>query len=104
MSLFGRRVRPQQFRYIPQYWDQAKEQREARAKARMQRENGNDAPEAVKARISHSFKHPRHGAFKSHRNTQMRSNLILLAAIIILCYLAWRIITGNMALIEKWLG
>lgn len=103
MALFkwGKTVKPQQFKYIPRYYDPVKEERDARIAAAMGRA-GKD-PDAMKARISKNYR-DRSVSTKNMRKSQtLRSNLILIGALAGLLILTYILLTRYMPMIERWL-
>jgi hypothetical protein len=86
----------QRYNYIPRYYDQDKEELESRL--RKTKKLDSDDPQAVKARISGSFRRGSGGSssdlFRRARNRQnSRSNLILVIAIITLLGLTYLVLS-----------
>lgn len=83
----------QQFEYKPRYWDQRKEElqeRVRRAEEGQSGSNDND-PEAVKRRLSGSFRRGGYNAQygQARRNQVRRSNLTLLGIVAALCIMVY---------------
>jgi hypothetical protein len=88
----------QRFQYIPRHYDPKKEDLEARLRAA--RGEANDT-EAMKARISSSFR-KKYGKQKGTGNTKwLSSNMLLIAIIIILFGLTYVFLTVYLPQIEK---
>ncbi|HLF64476.1 MAG TPA: hypothetical protein VI603_12015 [Saprospiraceae bacterium] len=96
---FGKTVKHQRFNYIPRYYDPEKEEREARIKAAMGMSDTH--PEAMKSRISRSFREKHRGSLKSQRGAARRSNLILIVTLITLLLLTYILLTRYLPVIEK---
>lgn len=106
MKLPGFRLpKNQQFAYKPRYWDPKEEER----RERDERLNklAEDDVEAMKSRISGTFKHGgSSGGFTgSYRSQQMaKSNFVLLAVIVSLLFLAYLLLVVYLPQIESLLG
>ena len=99
MAFFGKRLRPQGFHYNPMYYDAAKEEREARIKAAQAAADGD--PEAIKARISASFKNPRRSKSEAYQSARRRSNITVVISLIALLALAYILLTKFLPQIEQ---
>lgn len=95
----GKRVKPLGFSYVPRYWDQEKEEREARINAAREAAGGN--PEGMKTRISASFRHPRRAGLGGHATARRKSNVTLLIVLIVLLALTFLLVTEFLPLIER---
>jgi hypothetical protein len=102
MGLFRKQPKPQQFRYIPRYWDPAREEREARINEARAAADGDT--EVIKARISRSFRQPYRGTSRQRHGSTMRSTLITMAAVIFLFWIAYMLLTRYMPAIEAWMN
>jgi hypothetical protein len=103
MSLFrfGRQLKPQQFNYIPRFYDPEKEERDARVKAAMGQSDY--SADAVKVRISKNFREKPRGKRKLQQSAAMRSNIILVMVLVCLLLLTYILLTRYMPMIERWL-
>ena len=88
---FFRTPKPQRYRYVPRFYDPDKEELEARIK-RAAGEKQDQAPEAMKARISAGFKQKSRVDPAYRKQQSKRSNMILFSSIIILLVLAYVLI------------
>ncbi len=95
----------QQFSYKPRYWDPKEEERRERDE-RLQRIANNDV-EAMKTRISGTFKHggTSGGYTGSYRNRQMaKSNFVLIAVIASLLFLSYLLLVVYLPRLEAMLS
>ena len=91
------------FDYNPQYWDPEKEERDKKLKRYYKQENQD--PEAIKERISSSFR--KRGAVTDYnaRKKQVRSsNIRLIIIILLLCVAAYVLINVYLPTLLKALG
>lgn len=101
MAFFGKKPKPQGFHFTPRYYDPEKEDREARIKAAMQAAGGDT--EAMKNRISASFRSPRKHQSSVYKSARRRSNITVLIAMIVLLLLALLLIGEFLPQIEQML-
>lgn len=81
----------QNFDYHPRYWDREKEEREKKLKRYYKNEDNN--PEAIKERISSSFRERGASTHIEARQKQVRrSNIRLVLIIVLLCVAAYVLI------------
>ena len=99
MAMFGKRIRPQGFHYNPQYYDQAREDREARIRAAHAAAGGDT--EAIKARISAGFKGPRRSKSNAYQSAKRRSNITVVITLVVLLALAYILLTRFLPQIEQ---
>ncbi len=91
------------FDYNPQYWDPEKEEREKQLKKYYKQENHN--ADAVKERISSSFKRRTGVTDYNARKKQVRSsNIRLIIIILVLCVAAYILINVYLPTLLKALG
>jgi len=103
-SLLNRRknVQPRAFNYKPRSYDEDKEEFRERVRKRMEGNEGDK--DAVKSRISRSFREGRHNKRSSaYRSAAMRSNIILIAVVIGLCFFVYTFLQNYLpTLVESW--
>lgn len=102
-SLFSKRknIKPKAFGYKPRYYDEEKEEREARIRER--RADASTNPDAAKARIARTFREKRGGQNQALKGAAMRSNMILLAIVIALCAFIYIFLQNHLpTLVESW--
>lgn len=82
----------QQYDYKPRYWDPKEEELQERLN-RIERVKEGD-PEAIKARLSGSFRRGfEQGQARFRKQQAMRSNLVLLGVLVALLFLSYLFIT-----------
>jgi len=103
-SIFKRKnVTPRGFNYQPRYYDAEKEAREERVRER--KADANTDSEATKARIARSFREKRGGQSKALKSAALRSNMILIAIVIALCFFMYIFLQNHLpTLVESWFG
>ena len=89
----------QKYKYVPRYWEPEKEEFKQRIRQSAHADSGN--PEDMKARISRGFQRRSLYRGTAHKVATRRSNLILLALIVGLLYLAYVLIVKYLPQIEK---
>ncbi len=102
-SLFSRKgnIKPKEFGYKSRYYDEEKEEREARIRERRAGAEGN--PAATKARIARTFREKRGNQNQALKSAAMRSNMILLAIVIALCAFVYIFLQNHLpTLVESW--
>jgi len=99
MAFFGKRLKPQGFHFNPQYYDPAKEEREARIRAAQAAAAGDT--EAIKARISAGFKGPRTNKSNAYQSAKRRSNITVVITLGVLLALAYILLTRFLPQIEQ---
>ena len=103
-SLLNRRknVQPRGFNYKPRSYDEDKEEFRDRIRKRMEANEGDK--DAVKSRISRSFREGRQNKRSSaYKSAAMRSNIILIAVVIGLCFFVYTFIQNYLpTMIESW--
>ena len=89
MGIFGfmRTPKPQQYKYVPRYWDPEKETRDERVRQMTGEQDA--SPEAIKGRISQGFRSRGRIAGRGQNQARRRSNIILLMIVIGLLALAY---------------
>ena len=98
--LKSKNIKARQFKYKPRYYDEEKEEREARLKAR--RDKAQD-PEATKSRISQTFRSKRNERNTAAKKSAFRTNLLLMSIIIILCWFVYVFLQNHLpTLMESW--
>jgi hypothetical protein len=98
---FGSSIKPQRFNYIPRYYDPEKEDREERIRQAMGMASTD--PDAIKARITKSFRDKQRSRQKSPKGAARRSNIILIVTLITLIMLTYILLSRYMPAIERWL-
>lgn len=91
----------QRYKYIPRYWEPEKEDLQERV--RQASNEGNTNATDMKSRISRGFQRRAYVRGNPSSSGTRRSNLILVAAVIGLCYLTFLLLGKYMPVIEKWL-
>ncbi len=103
-SLLNRRknIQPRGFNYKPRSYDEDKE--ELRERIRRHKEANEGDKDAVKSRISQSFRERRHGKrSRAYKSAALRSNIILIAVIIGLCFFLYVFLQNYLpTLVESW--
>ena len=103
-SLLNRRknIQPRGFNYKPRSYDEDKE--EFRERIRKHKEANEGDKDAVKSRIASSFRQGRHSKRSSaYRSAAMRSNIILIAVVIGLCFFLYVFLQYHLpTLVESW--
>ena len=97
-----RNVQPRGFNYKPRSYDEDKEEFRERVRKRMEANEGDK--DAVKSRISRSFRE-RQGSKRSsaYRSAALRSNIILIAVVIGLCFFVYVFLQNYLpTLVESW--
>ena len=87
LRFFTRTPKHQQFEYKPRYWNPDREQLQDRL--RQAREATGDDPEGMKRRISNGMRRNYKADAKLRSQLQKRSNMRLLAVLVILCFMTY---------------
>ncbi|GJM33570.1 MAG: hypothetical protein DHS20C18_25710 [Saprospiraceae bacterium] len=88
---FTKLPKHRQYEYTPRYWNQEKEELAERLKNIEERKKGN--PDAMKSRISNGFRRGFSGGRSVRGKQAKRSNLILLAIIVLLVFFTYFALT-----------
>ncbi len=101
MSRFFKTPKPKPFEYVPRFYDPAKEELEERIRRAEARKQGGQA--AVKERIREGLRkgstyNPRYRKMKS--DAVLRSNLLLLAIVVVLVLLTYMLLTVYLPRLE----
>ena len=103
MRFFKTKVpKHQRFEYTPRFYDPKKEDLQNRVAA-AQGMSGRDT-EAMKGRISTSLRRGRNNHPKLRSGTVYRSNMLLLAIIVVLVVILFTAVNVYLPQIEAWLG
>jgi len=103
MRFFKSKVpKHQRFEYQPRYYDPKKEDLQRRVAAAQG--NAGNNPEAMKGRISSSLRRSRNNNPKLRSRTVYRSNMLLLAIIVVLVVILFTAVNVYLPQIEGWLG
>ncbi len=89
---FGKRISPRQFDYLPRFYDEAKEQREALVS---QYGEKSDDEEQIKARIRTGMRHKYNGDAGFRARQTRNSNLRLVYIILILCVVTYFVLKSD---------
>jgi len=103
-SLLNRKknVQPRSFNYKPRSYDEDKEEFRDRVRKRM--ETSEADKDAVKSRISRTFREGRHNKrSNAYKSAALRSNIILMAVVIGLCFFVYIFLQNYLpTLVESW--
>ena len=88
---FFKTPKHQRYEYKPRYWDPQKEELQERLE-RVKQIQG-EGSEAMKARISSGLKRGYRGDERLRKQRVMRSNLVLIGVIAVLCVLSYLVLT-----------
>lgn len=83
---FGKRVKNQQFNYIPRYYDPAK----VKLQERLDMNSTDQSPELSKMRIKDGFSRKSRGNAQLEKEMKLKANIrliIILAALVVIVYL-----------------
>ena len=89
---FGKRPKPKKFGFKPRFYDQDKEELQARL---AKYDKDMDNVELIKTRIKSGFAYNSRGNNESYRTASRKSNFRLLIIIAVICLIAYQIVQSD---------